>query len=199
MLRYSALARAAWRGASKHDAHVTKSLYQFPILPQSSSIVSNGSSVLCIRGLATKVAKKPARKTAVVKKTTTTKRTTTKKKAVPKKKVAAKKKPTPRRKVVKKKVAKKKVAPKKKVLTERQKLLAAKKKAREELAALKATALEEPKRTAETAWIVFVAEKLKGHTGPAAAVMKESAPAFKALTASELEVRRVDIWITTRL
>jgi hypothetical protein len=90
-------------------------------------------------------------------------------------------------------VKKKKVVakPKKKVPTEKQKLAAVEAKARDELKKLKETALlhTAPKAKAESAWTIYVSEKMKGTTGATVTdVMKAASAEFKAFSASELEV-----------
>ncbi|KIV98910.1 uncharacterized protein PV09_09354 [Verruconis gallopava] len=92
-----------------------------------------------------------------------------KKKAAPKKKA---KKPAPR---------------KRKVLSEKAKAAAEKKKALLAFKELKAAALVEPKGKPDSAWTVYVSEKLQGKTGNVREGIKAVAAEFKNLSASERE------------
>lgn len=90
----------------------------------------------------------------------------------------------------KKVVAKPKPKPKKKVLTELQKQKATLKKGREELKALKATALTLPKAKPATAWTVLLSEYMvKDGKGPSttSSVAKDASAKYKSLTTEELE------------
>ncbi|KAI5299982.1 hypothetical protein KEM55_000692 [Ascosphaera atra] len=112
----------------------------------------------------TKVAKKPARKTAAAKK--------------PARKTAAKK---PARKTAKKTKSKAKKAPvKRRGLTERQKELRDKKKARENLAELKKKALSPPERFPDSPMRVYVRENRGRFAG-----LAETVQAFKAAAPAE--------------
>jgi hypothetical protein len=134
------------------------------------------------RTFATKTAtgtrKTPARKATAT--TTTRKRTTT----TTKKTTPAKKKPTTRRKTTTKAKAK----PKKRVLTEKGKAALEKKKALASLRELKELALVEPKNKPDSAWTVFVAEKLQGKGSTVTEGIKAASSDFKSLSASEREV-----------
>jgi len=125
-------------------------------------------------GSVAKKAKKPAAKQPAPKrpaaKTTATKKLATKKPAA--------KKPAP-----------KKTVPKKKVPSERQVLLAAKKKQRDELKLLKEQALVEPKAKPDTAFFVYHTERTSPGT-PLTQNMKDRSEKYKALTPSEREVRQ---------
>lgn len=186
MLRCSALARAGLR-PSKYQQQVTRTIDQLASTHISTSISATSSLSRIwkptFRAYATAVAKKkPAARKPAPKKATTKK--TTAKKPATRKKVVAKKKP-------KKKAVKKPAPKKKKVLSERQKGLIEKKMARDSLAALKVTALAEPKGKPETAWVLFFSEKAKGASGKIVDAVKAAAAEFKNLSPAELEVRRL--------
>ncbi|KAF2433924.1 hypothetical protein EJ08DRAFT_657631 [Tothia fuscella] len=203
MLRCAAVTRVAG-AASKTPIHdvsqLTRALHHLAITPSlaqygfRASLTKSFARTLATEAVQTtvvetKVAKvgrpatKPRAKTAAAKKSTTTKKSTTK--AKPKKKVAAKTKAAPK----KRKVAAKKVLPKRKVKarSERQKTLAVKKKERDAIKALRETALIEPKRGPDNAWMVFMSEATKEGTGAVTTRVKEAAAKFKAFTPAELE------------
>jgi len=175
MLRYSALLRAALRAPKQDVAHVTRTLSQLSISSKSSLVgpVVGGSA----RTYATKTAAR-TRKPAARRSTTTKKKATTKKTAA--------KKATPRRKAKPKTKAKAK--PKKRVLSEKAKAAQAKKKVLTSLRELKASALLEPKGKPESAWTVYVSEKLQGRGGAVTEGIKAASSEYKALNASEREV-----------
>jgi hypothetical protein len=190
MLRCSAVVRVA-AGAAKTSTHdvpqLTRALHHLSLAPQlSQNSVRAGINRSFARALTTKAVKVRTTKKVVAKTKTGAKAKAKATRAKPKKKVAAKKKAAPKK---KKKVLAKKVAPKRKVLTERQKDLAEKKKDRDALKALKATALIEPKPKPDNAWIVFMSEATKEGSGSAASKLKEAGANYKALSPSELEVR----------
>jgi hypothetical protein len=201
MLRCSAVTRVA-AGAAKRPTHdassqLTRALPSLSLAPHlAEHAIRTSITRSFARAIATEAVKARTSRTA----THTTKSralaTTTKK---PKAKAAAKPKPKKKKVVAKKKAVakkkkvapKKKAAPKRKVLTERQKTLAEKKKEREGIIALKAAALVEPKTKPDNAWVVFMSEFTKEGTGPVTTKIKDAAVKFKALSASELEVRVV--------
>jgi hypothetical protein len=115
-------------------------------------------------------------------------KTKTAKKAAPKKAV---KKPKKKAVKPKKKIAKKPKPRAKKILTDEQKTKVAERKERQEVKALKATALlsERPKVKPSTAWMALVSEH--AGTGNFQTHMKEAAAKYKALSAEELEVGRI--------
>lgn len=183
MLRCSALVRAPLRAPKQDVAHVTRTLSQLSINAQSSSLGSlAGRASSPARTFATKTATRTrspaARKTTA----TTRERTTASKKAV------AKKKPVSRRKAKPKAKAKPKPKPKKRVLTEKAKAALEKKKALASLRELKAVALVEPKGKPDSAWTVYVSEKLQGKGGTVTEGIKAASTEYKSLSASEREV-----------
>ncbi|KAF1989244.1 hypothetical protein K402DRAFT_390824 [Aulographum hederae CBS 113979] len=126
------------------------------------------SACIARRSISAAAQKTPVKKAPAAKKTTTTKKPAAKKttKAKTTTKAAAKKKTTTKKAAPKKKAAAKKPAPKKKkVLTERQKALAERKQARDDLKALKEAALEEPKNQPSTAYQIFLGDAIKKSGG----------------------------------
>jgi hypothetical protein len=193
MLRCSAVARVAAGAANLSTQDVpplTRALLCLahpPLLARSSTGPSANRSFT--RAFATgagraRTTKGAARTTKTGANATPTKKVKAKAKAKAKKKVVVKKKAPPK----KNKVIAKRATPKRKVLTERQRTLVQRKKERDTVKALKTTALEEPKNKPDNAWVVFMSEFTKDGTGPVTTKIKEAAPKFKALSASELEV-----------
>lgn len=175
MLTYSALLRAALRAPRQH-ANLTRALSQLAV---------HGGKLVTSNGL---IARTFATKTATKTKKSATRKTTgrTKKRATTTKKTTTKKKPTSRR------TAKPKAKPKprKRVLSEKGKAALEKKKALASLRELKAVALVEPKGKPDSAWTVYVAEKLQGQSGGVTEGIKTASSEYKALNASDREVGR---------
>jgi phage protein D len=181
MLRCSALVRAALKASKQDVTQVTRTLNQLSLLPQSASLGSSSVRTTLdsssVRAFATRTAAR-SRKPAARKTGTATKKRTTKKKA------AAKKKPAARKKA--KKAAPKK--PKKRVPSEKAKAALEKKKALVTLRELKAKALVEPKGKPDTAWTVFLTEKLQGKGGAVTEGIKVASAEYKSLSSEDREV-----------
>lgn len=142
---------------------------------------------------ATGAAPKKAPTRSNVRKTPLGGATKTKPKTTPKKTPsAAKKKPVSKSKPTSKKkaVPKKAPTPRKRVLSEKGLARAEKQKTLTSIRELKAVALVEPKNKPDSAWTVYVSEKLKG-SGVGTKVtegIKSASAAYQALTAEEREV-----------
>ena len=116
-------------------------------------------------------------------------------KAPSKKTTSTAKKPATRKAAAKPKTkarTKAKAKPKKKVrkpLTEKQLSLAAAKKKRSDLKALKGIALEIPHGKPSTAWTVFFAEKTRGNSVAAQNLAKDASAEYRDLSTERREVR----------
>ncbi|KAK7621096.1 hypothetical protein IWX48DRAFT_550438 [Phyllosticta citricarpa] len=158
MLARTALARLRAQGqaSSVRDvAHISRQLaHTYLTSTTATTHLAIAPAVKTFRSYATATkTKKATAKKSPAKKTATRKTATRKTAKKPVKKAV--KKPV-RKRAAKKPV--KKPAPKRRGLTERQKLLKEKAKTRENIAQLKATALEEPKALPGSAWVLYVSE-----------------------------------------
>jgi len=176
MLRYSALIRAALRAPKQDVAQVTRTLSQLSIHAQSSplgQLFGNSTRTFATK-TATRTRKPAAKKTTGTSKKGTTKKTTTKKKPTSRRSTKTKPKP--------------KAKPRKRVLSEKGKAVLEKKKALASLRDLKAIALIEPKGKPDSAWTVYVSEKLGGKGGGTVTEgIKTASSEYKSLSASERE------------
>ncbi|KAK7530077.1 hypothetical protein IWX49DRAFT_595487 [Phyllosticta citricarpa] len=191
MLARTALARLRAQGqaSSVRDvAHISRQLaHTYLTSTTATTHLAIAPAVKTFRSYATATkTKKATAKKSPAKKTATRKTATRKTAKKPVKKAV--KKPV-RKRAAKKPV--KKPAPKRRGLTERQKLLKEKAKTRENIAQLKATALEEPKALPGSAWVLYVSEVFRklpqGEKTNSVDVIKKAAADFKNIGSSELE------------
>ncbi|KAK7528720.1 uncharacterized protein IWZ02DRAFT_486739 [Phyllosticta citriasiana] len=200
MLARTALARLRAHGpasSARDVAHISRQLaHTYLTSTTATTHLAIAPVVKTFRSYATATKtkkattkKSPAKKTATRK--TATRKTATRKTAKKPVKKAVKKavKKPVRKRAAKKPV--KKPAPKRRGLTERQKLLKEKVKTRENIAQLKATALEEPKALPASAWVLYVSEVFRklpqGEKTNSVDVIKKAAADFKNIGSSELE------------